>query len=236
MNEILETYCSTCAHKVSACEETRAEHLKVRDAWVDVDQVVLTCLSAEGASGTSPGSKAPICARAYEVYREGQGLLSASQIRDAYDSYGLSQASFGKLLGLGGATLSRYENGGVQTRQIDQAIRAASDPHAMLDLLAEKGAEIPAAQRGRAEQRGTGEARSRSGVSLRVCRRARRFLPRAQPGGCVGAHRLSRFRCGSRSRDGGCSSHLVASTSSSCGSSRRCSMPTSRRSRKPPVP
>ena len=43
MNEILETYCSTCAHKVSACEETRAEHLKVRDAWVDVDQVVLTC-------------------------------------------------------------------------------------------------------------------------------------------------------------------------------------------------
>lgn len=152
MNEILETYCSTCARKVSACEETRAEHLKVRDAWVDVDQVVLTCPECGGRIGDERVESANL-RRAYEAYREGQGLLSASQIRDAYDSYGLSQASFGKLLGLGGATLSRYENGGVQTRQIDQAIRAASDPHAMLDLLAEKGAEIPAAQRGRAEQR-----------------------------------------------------------------------------------
>ena len=119
---------------------------------IHIYQVVLTCPECGGRIGDERVESANL-RRAYEAYREGQGLLSASQIRDAYDSYGLSQASFGKLLGLGGATLSRYENGGVQTRQIDQAIRAASDPHAMLDLLAEKGAEIPAAQRGRAEQR-----------------------------------------------------------------------------------
>lgn len=108
-------------------------------AWVDVDQVVLTCPECGGRIGDERVESANL-RRAYEVYREGQGLLSASQIRDAYDSYGLSQASLREAARLGGATLSRYENGGVQTRQIDQAIRAASDPHAMLDLLAEKGA------------------------------------------------------------------------------------------------
>lgn len=150
MNEPRQTYCSTCACEVSARKETRIERLKVRDAWIDVEQDTVMCPVCGERIGVEEVEDGNL-RRAYEAYRQVQGLLDPAGIRSVYESYGLSQASFGKLLGLGGATLSRYENGGVQTRQIDQAIRAASEPNTMLDILAERGSEIPATQRRRAE-------------------------------------------------------------------------------------
>lgn len=83
---------------------------------------------------------------AFAAYRAKTKLLSPHEIRESYAQYGLTQKSFAALLNLGGATLSRYEHGALQTKQIDVAIRQASQPENMLALLDEHGGEIPMSQ------------------------------------------------------------------------------------------
>ncbi len=90
---------------------------------------------------------------AFAAYRAGEKLLSPHEIRKSYAQYGLTQKSFAALLNLGGATLSRYEHGALQTKQIDAAIRQASQPENMLALLDEHDGEIPANQVESARQR-----------------------------------------------------------------------------------
>ena len=83
---------------------------------------------------------------AFAAYRAEQNLLSPEEIREAYSKFGLTQKSFAVLLSLGGATLSRYEHGALQTKQIDTAIRQAAQPENMLALLDEHAGEVPMSQ------------------------------------------------------------------------------------------
>lgn len=58
-----------------------------------------------------------------ETYRQ-LGLLTPGEIREGREKLGLSQQEFQELLGLGGNSLSRWENGRVyQSRSIDRFLR-----------------------------------------------------------------------------------------------------------------
>jgi putative zinc finger/helix-turn-helix YgiT family protein len=76
-----------------------------------------------------------LLARAYEMYKKKHGLLSSGEIRDIRTSYNLSQDVFAAILGIGSASLQRYETGAVQTIPYDRLLREASDAKRLLDLL-----------------------------------------------------------------------------------------------------
>ncbi len=73
--------------------------------------------------------------QAYEMYKKKHGLLSSGEIRDIRTSYNLSQDVFAAILGIGSASLQRYETGAVQTIPYDRLIREASDQRRLLELL-----------------------------------------------------------------------------------------------------
>ena len=67
----------------------------------------------------------------------GFGLLTSRQIIAIRDQYGVSQKDFAKILGWGGATITRYENHQVQTLVHDDVLRKIhSDPKWFLEMLA----------------------------------------------------------------------------------------------------
>ena len=66
--------------------------------------------------------------RAFDIYREKYGLLSAEEIRFIREQVKMTQAALVRLLRLGSNTLSRWESGrNVQTAAMDTLLRLVRD-------------------------------------------------------------------------------------------------------------
>lgn len=65
--------------------------------------------------------------------------LTAQDIKDIRGRYGLSQKSFARILGLGEASVARYEAGQKPSKANANLIRAAKIPRFMLDCLRRDG-------------------------------------------------------------------------------------------------
>ena len=77
--------------------------------------------------------------------------LTAQDIKDIRNSYGLSQKSFALVLGIGPASIVRYEQGVVPSKANANLIRAARNPQFMAECLEQDGDLIPEKQRIRAQ-------------------------------------------------------------------------------------
>lgn len=144
-------YCPKCDKRVETeIKETMAS-LTVRKVGVRAHQLQAICPNCGEMIADEEISRANL-ESAFAAYRVEEHLLLPEEIREAYAKYGLTQKSFGILLNLGGATLSRYEHGALQTKQIDAAIRQASQPENLLALLDEHVGEIPINQAESARQ------------------------------------------------------------------------------------
>ena len=73
---------------------------------------------------------------AYELYRTRHKLLQPEEIRAFRRRYQLTQAELAGILGLGGATLSRYETGKLQDETHDTLLRLAMEPENLHNLAA----------------------------------------------------------------------------------------------------
>ena len=65
--------------------------------------------------------------RARNAYRNKHGLLTSDEIVDIRKKYGLSQVELSKLLGWGGATISRYETKQIQDEAYDELLKQVRD-------------------------------------------------------------------------------------------------------------
>ena len=145
-------YCPKCDKRVETEVTEKTASITVRKVDVRARQLQAICPHCGGLVADEEISRANL-ESAFAAYRVEEHLLSPEEIREAYSKYGLTQKSFGILLNLGGATLSRYEHGALQTKQIDATIRQAAQPENMLALLEEHEGEIPANQAESARQR-----------------------------------------------------------------------------------
>jgi transcriptional regulator with XRE-family HTH domain len=64
-------------------------------------------------------------------------MLQAEDIKEIRKKYGITQTELSRLLGVGGATLSRYENGALQDKAHDTQLKLISDPRNMLKIVHE---------------------------------------------------------------------------------------------------
>ena len=63
-----------------------------------------------------------------EGYRAAAGLLSADAIREARTRLGMNQLAFAEYLGVGEASVKRWEIGALQDKSSDDLIRLKTDP------------------------------------------------------------------------------------------------------------
>ncbi|PEG96241.1 hypothetical protein CP360_07780 [Lactobacillus sp. UMNPBX9] len=71
----------------------------------------------------------------YAIYKKEKNLLSTKEIVQIRKKYGLSLRSFAKILGIGYSTLSKIENGAVQSNEHDALLRLASNPYSFYNNL-----------------------------------------------------------------------------------------------------
>ncbi len=77
--------------------------------------------------------------------------ITPEEIKEIRGRYGLSQKSFALLLGIGPASIVRYEQGATPSKANANLIRAARNPDFMAECLEADGDQIPETQRLRAQ-------------------------------------------------------------------------------------
>ena len=77
--------------------------------------------------------------------------ITADEIKEIRQRYGLSQRSFAQLLGIGPASIVRYEQGATPSKANANLIRAARNPQFMAECLEADGDTIPETQRIRSQ-------------------------------------------------------------------------------------
>jgi putative zinc finger/helix-turn-helix YgiT family protein len=102
-------------------------------------------------SVTTPGLRCPNCGYTTmqgrdmgrfqnalrEAYRQHQGLLARDEFKSIRQRMGVSQEAFSKLMGVGVASVKRWEAGGLPAKSSDAIIRQRSDPRVAEALVQE---------------------------------------------------------------------------------------------------
>lgn len=119
--------CEECWEEVDATYETRHHIEDVRGVKVEVDIEHLICPQC----GTSIGW-APIVDKGFEKlyrgYREKMDIPQPEELVAMRRRYGFSQRVFAAILGIGVASLQRYERGSLATDAHGELLRSARDP------------------------------------------------------------------------------------------------------------
>lgn len=126
--------CPNCEKETTLKFIKTKEVINVRGEPIEVDVEYFKCLTC-GEEFEDPKSEYDPLDKAYREYRRRYGMPQPEDIRNLRKQYGLSQAEMSKILGWGGATLSRYENGALQDDTHEKALRLAMDPGNLRKLI-----------------------------------------------------------------------------------------------------
>lgn len=127
--------CPSCEKETPIEKIERQETITVRSEKIPVKVEVYLCKTCKSEFENTRSPDA--LESAYRVYRDRHGMLQPEAIRDWRKSHGLTQRELSSLLGWGGATLSRYENGALQDEAHEKIMRLAMEPHNLLKLVRE---------------------------------------------------------------------------------------------------
>jgi putative zinc finger/helix-turn-helix YgiT family protein len=138
--------CPNC-EKISELEHIiTTEELNVRGEMIKVEVEYYKCKEC-GEEFEDPGSKDDPLEKAYLEYRRRHGMIQPEEIREMRKLYGLTQQELSKLIGWGGATLSRYENGALQDHAHDRILQLVKSPENMYRIVIKNGRILPEKKR-----------------------------------------------------------------------------------------
>lgn len=125
--------CPNCEKETELELVYAKEVVEVRGEPIEVDAEFFKCTEcgAEFENTRGPDS----LALAYREYRHRHDMLQPEQIRDWRKQYGLTQKELAQLLGWGGVTLSRYENGALHVEAHEKILRLVMEPHNLMKLI-----------------------------------------------------------------------------------------------------
>ena len=143
----MKGFCPNCEKDANLRAVRRKEIVEVRGERIPIVAEFLACRECGEEFQNTRG--ADHLEAAYREYRQRHSMLQPEEIKDWRNRYGLTQREVADLLGLGGATLSRYENGALQDTSHEKMLRLAMDPRNLAKLLETKSDFIPADKRER---------------------------------------------------------------------------------------
>ncbi|MFO7773505.1 MAG: DUF4065 domain-containing protein [Dehalococcoidia bacterium] len=126
--------CSNCEKETRLEFVTREEVIRVRNKPIKVEVQYSRCVEC-GDEVFDPNRDIDPFDLAYREYRKEYGLLQPEEIRDWRKANKLTQGELAQLLGVGVATISRYENGALQDPSHEKLLRLAMNPSNLLRLI-----------------------------------------------------------------------------------------------------
>lgn len=132
----MKEICPICEKESRAKVMKKKESLNVRGEHIDVEYEVFKC-EACGEEYIDTETEHDPFVYAYAIYRKKHNMLQSDEIKEIRRKYGLTQGELSGLLGWGGATLSRYENGALQDKTHDNQLKLLREPRNMLKMINE---------------------------------------------------------------------------------------------------
>ncbi|MDH5363894.1 MAG: DUF4065 domain-containing protein [Dehalococcoidia bacterium] len=118
------------------------KELTIRNDPITVEIECYKC-SECGEEFLIPDSRSDPFEKAYRLYRSKHNMLQPEEIRNFRHKYHLTQSDLANLLGLGGATISRYESGKLQDETHDTLLRLAMDAENLRRLVVSPTSVLP---------------------------------------------------------------------------------------------
>src|SRR4030043_1291001 len=140
--------CPNCEKETELELIQKVEDIKVRGEVIKVEVKYYKCKSC-GEEFEDPRSDEDPLDKAYRESRRRHGMMQPEEILDFRKKFGLTQNEMSRLLGWGGATLSRYENGALQDETHEKALCLAMEPRNLLKLIEATPEVLPEEKRDR---------------------------------------------------------------------------------------
>lgn len=140
--------CPNCERQTELELNHTTEDVEVRGESIPIEVQYYKCLDC-GEEFEDPDSHDDPLDKAYREYRKRHSMMQPEEIKALRKRYGLTQNAMSRLLGWGGATLSRYENGALQDDAHEKTFRLVMEPHNLLRLIEENPDTLPAEKRNR---------------------------------------------------------------------------------------
>lgn len=139
----MEKWCPYC-NKTNEIEHIKTnEILDVKGKKIEVPVEFYKCKDCGNEFEVLKSGYDPI-AVAYRIYRDRKKMVQPEQIKNFRLTYDLSQKELSDLLGWGGATLSRYENGALQDATHDKILQLIINaPLNLLELIEKAPGAVP---------------------------------------------------------------------------------------------
>ncbi|PIQ44748.1 MAG: hypothetical protein COW04_11385 [Deltaproteobacteria bacterium CG12_big_fil_rev_8_21_14_0_65_43_10] len=132
----MKEICPICEKESRAKVIKKKEAMNVRGERINVEYEIFKCdTCGEEYMDTKTGHDPFVYA--YAIYRKKHNMLQPEEIKEIRRKYGLTQGELSSLLGWGGATLSRYENGALQDKTHDNQLKLLREPRNMLKMVTE---------------------------------------------------------------------------------------------------
>jgi len=144
----MKGFCPSCEKETELVHIQGIEEINVKGEMIPVEIDRFKCTECGEEFDNPTPAYDPLMA-AYREYRHRKGMVEPAQIRGFREKYGLNQKELSDLLGFGGATLSRYENGTLQDEAHDTILKLAMDPHNLIRIIEEKPYAIKPEKRNR---------------------------------------------------------------------------------------
>lgn len=133
----MKGFCPNCEKERELDFIKAMEEVIVRSEAIPVNVEYYKCKECR-SEFPDPTSTIDTLDVAYREYRQRHGMLQPEQIKELREKYGLTQQEMSNILGWGGATLSRYENGALQDEAHETILTLIKEPHNLLDLIEQK--------------------------------------------------------------------------------------------------
>lgn len=132
-NDILlakvKEYCPICDKEHDVEKRKRKSKIEVKDLIVEYDEIYFRCTETQDEENEFVTSEMMDnnLLNAKDNYRRQKKLLTSQDIKEIRKKYGLTQAEFSFLLGLGEITITRYEKKLIQDETYDKIMRLVND-------------------------------------------------------------------------------------------------------------
>jgi len=144
--EAVRGLCSNCEKETTLEPMTEEQEITVRKEPIKVGLKLYRCSECGDEVLDIKEAQDPFDL-AYREYRRRHGLLQPEEIREWRKARGLTQNELAGLVGLGAATLTRYENGSLQDASHDKLLRLAMDPSNLLKFVEGSEGVLPETKR-----------------------------------------------------------------------------------------
>lgn len=133
----MNAFCPNCEKDTRQKFIEKTEEMNIRGEMIPVHLEYYLCEEC-GMDFEIPHPDYDPLDAAYREYRNRKRMIQPEQIKKFRKELGLTQKEFCEILGIGIATLNRYENGALQSEAHDQIIQLCMQPDNLLGILEKK--------------------------------------------------------------------------------------------------